>query len=69
MCIQTGKKVLPLETAEHIFSESRFVDDPVGVHQWWIYLAQVDLSLEKDKEFFEKHFMIYTTLHVPLENS
>jgi hypothetical protein len=69
MCMQTGKKVLPLETAEHIFSESRFVDDPVGVHQWWTFLSQVDFSLEKDKEFFIKHFMIYTTLAIPLENS
>lgn len=60
MCLR--KKVLPLEIAEHIFSESRFVDDPVGVHQWWTYLAQVDIPNETD--FFIRHFQSYTTLHV-----
>jgi hypothetical protein len=62
MCIQTGKKILPLEIAEHIFSESRFVDDPVGVHQWWTYLAQIDIATETD--FLIRHFQSYTTLHL-----
>ena len=67
MCLHTGKKVLPLEIAEHIFSESRFVDDPVGVHQWWTYLSQVDTI--KEREFFLRYFTIYTTLGIPLEET
>jgi hypothetical protein len=62
MCLVTKKKVLPLEIAETIFSESRFVDDPVGVHQWWTYLFQSDLDSEK--EFIEKHCTIYTTMNI-----
>lgn len=62
MCIVAKKKVLPLEIAETIFSESRFVDDPVGVHQWWTYLFQSDLDSEK--EFIEKHCKIYMTINL-----
>jgi hypothetical protein len=62
MCIVAKKKVLPLEIAETIFSESRIVDDPVGVHQWWTYLFQGDLNSEK--EFIEKHCRIYMTLNI-----
>jgi len=64
MCLHTKKRFLPLEVAEHIFSESRFVLDPVGVHQWWTYLSQVNFEEERDKEFFNKHFKIYTTLNL-----
>jgi hypothetical protein len=54
------KKILPLEEAKHIFSESFFVDDPVGVHQWWTYLYQSD-----DHKYITKYSKIYKTLHIP----
>jgi hypothetical protein len=60
MCLITKKKVLPLEIAETIFSESRFVDDPVGVHQWWTYLFQDILTQEE--EFLEKYCKNYMTI-------
>lgn len=60
MCIIAKKKVLPLEIAETIFSESRFVEDPIGVHQWWTYLFQCDLDSEK--EFINKHCEVYMAL-------
>lgn len=53
------KRVLLLEEAKHIFSESYFVEDPVGVHQWWTYLYQ-----SEDKEYIEKHHKLYITLHM-----
>jgi hypothetical protein len=58
-CLMLKKKVLPLEEGEHIFSESRFVDDPVGVHQWWTYLYQTD-----DESFIERYTKIYMTLDI-----
>ena len=62
MCVKTKKKILPLEIAETIFSESRFVDDPVGVHQWWKYLFQCDLNSER--EFIEKYCKIYMIINL-----
>jgi hypothetical protein len=59
MCLQLKKKVLPLEEAVHIFSESCFVDDPVGVHQWWTYLAQ-----DADAEFQDMTYKDYITIHL-----
>jgi len=64
MCLHTKKRVLPLEIAEHVFSESRFVPDPVGVHQWWTYLSQVDFDKKEDQEFFNRYFKIYSTLEI-----
>jgi hypothetical protein len=61
-CLVLKKKVLPLEIAETIFSESRFVDDPVGVHQWWTYLFQA--NLDSEKEFIRKYCEIYMTLNL-----
>ena len=58
LCAATKRKVLPLEEAEHIFAESRFVsEDPVGVHQWWTYLYQSD-----EVAFIEKYRKIYMML-------
>ena len=54
------KKILPLEEAKDIFSESYFVDDPVGVHQWWTYLYQSD-----DEEYIKKYTNIYMNLYIP----
>jgi hypothetical protein len=62
MCIVAKKKVLPLEIAETIFSESRFVDDPVGVHQWWTYLFQC--NLDSEQEFITKYCKIYMILNL-----
>jgi len=62
MCRFLGKRVMDTEEGEHVFSESRFVDDPVGVHQWWSYLYQVaDASEQKSLDKYRK---IYTTLHI-----
>jgi hypothetical protein len=62
MCIVCKKKVLPLDIAETIFSESRFVEDPVGVHQWWTYLFQC--TLDPEIHFITKYCDIYMTLYL-----
>jgi len=61
-CAATKRKVLPLEEAEHIFAESRFVsEDPVGVHQWWTYMYQSD-----DAKFIQKFRDIYMTIRLKI---
>ena len=60
MCRLLAKRVMDTEEGEHCFSESRFVDDPVGVHQWWTYLYQAEDMT--DKKSIEKYISIYTTL-------
>ena len=59
-CFIMGKKVLPIELRETIFSESCFTDDPVGVHQWWTYLPEAIKS--NDNAFFDKYYKIYMDL-------
>jgi hypothetical protein len=59
VCAYMKKKILPLEIAETIFSESRVVEDPVGTHQWWTYCFQND-----DVEILRKYTKIYTTLEI-----
>jgi len=57
MCVLLEKKVLPFDDAIHIFSESCFVDDPIGVHQWWTYLGQ-----SNDTEIVENNRKLYTSI-------
>jgi hypothetical protein len=58
-CAEFSKKTMPFEDAIEVFSESCFVDDPIGVHQWWTYLFQGD-----DEFMMNEYHEIYTTLEI-----
>ena len=61
-CAVLQKKVLSFEEQVDIFSESCISNDPIGVHQWWTYVA--DIYLVKEYDQFSDICKRYTTLHI-----
>jgi hypothetical protein len=59
--IEYGLEYPSLEYRKEIFSENFPVADPVGVHQFWTFLENFEIS---NLENFKKHLTNYLRIHI-----
>jgi hypothetical protein len=59
--VEYGYEFPPFEIRAPIFSENFPVPDPIGVHQFWTFLENFNISKPEE---FKKHLERYLTIHL-----